>query len=92
MFTASESEWTLGEVFRKSMRHRASTLGACLALLSLSSAPLAAQELNWERKSPTSSPTGPSSPAMAYDAARAQVVLFGGMRRKPYRDGNRRWG
>ncbi|HEY3383501.1 MAG TPA: NBR1-Ig-like domain-containing protein [Vicinamibacterales bacterium] len=37
------------------------------------------QESNWVLKSPTNSPTARAGHAMAYDAARGQVVLFGGM-------------
>src|ERR1017187_1175686 len=32
----------------------------------------------WTQKLPTASPSGREAPAMAYDAARQQVVLFGG--------------
>jgi hypothetical protein len=34
--------------------------------------------MNWTQKSPTNSPTARVRPNMVYDAARAQVVLFGG--------------
>ncbi|MBI3663134.1 MAG: hypothetical protein HY234_08815 [Acidobacteria bacterium] len=33
---------------------------------------------NWTQKSPSTSPSGTGSQAMAYDAARQQVVMFGG--------------
>jgi pimeloyl-ACP methyl ester carboxylesterase len=39
---------------------------------------MAAQELNWIQKSPANSPPRPGLPVMAFDAARGQVVLFGG--------------
>ena len=53
-------------------------LGAWVVLLALCSAPLAAQEPNWVKKSPANSPSGRSGHAMAYDGARGYVVLFGG--------------
>ena len=53
-------------------------LGGCLVLLTLCSVPLAAQEPNWTQKSPLNSPTARWRFGMAYDAARGQVVLFGG--------------
>jgi hypothetical protein len=34
---------------------------------------------NWTQESPASSPSLRNLPAIAYDAARAQVVLFGGL-------------
>lgn len=39
---------------------------------------LSQQEPNWTRKNPANSPSARRSHAMAYDAARGQVVLFGG--------------
>jgi Kelch motif len=53
-------------------------LGGCVVLLTLCSAPMAAQEPNWVLKSPANSPPARNGGAMAYDAARGQVVLFGG--------------
>jgi len=41
---------------------------------------------NWTQKSPANSPSPRSSHAMAYDAARGQVVLFGGFDGNPLND------
>ena len=53
-------------------------LGGCVVLLTLCGTPLAAQEPDWVLKSPATSPSPHSHFAMAYDAARGEVVLFGG--------------
>ncbi len=54
-------------------------LGGYVVVLTLCSAPLVAQDPNWTLKVPTDAPTPRTFHAMAYDAARAQVVLFGGI-------------
>src|ERR1017187_9872894 len=53
-------------------------VGGCIALLTLCTAPLAAQEPNWVQKSPTNAPTPREGQAMVYDEAHGNVVLFGG--------------
>ena len=53
-------------------------LADCVVFLTLWSAPLLAQEPNWVLKSSANSPPGRDYPATAYDAARGQLVLFGG--------------
>jgi len=50
----------------------------CLVLLTLCSATLTAQAPDWTEKKPANSPLARTGHAMAYDAARGQVVLFGG--------------
>src|ERR1035437_2749664 len=50
----------------------------------------APQEPNWMLKSPANSPTARWLPAMTYDAARGQVVLFGGYR-DAFGNGNDTW-
>lgn len=39
---------------------------------------LAAQTANWTQQSPSTSPSGRGTPAMAYDSKHSQVVLFSG--------------
>ena len=55
------------------------SIGGYVVFLTLCSAPLVAQDPNWTLKVPTDAPTPRTFHAMAYDAARAQVVLFGGL-------------
>ena len=80
MFTSSESQSTTKRATQESMRRQASALGACPALLALIlySAPLAAQKLNWAQETPKNSPTPRAGATMVFDAARGQIVLFGG--------------
>ncbi len=53
--------------------HVASILAVALTLI-----PASAQTFAWSQRTPASSPSPRSSHAMAYDAARQRVVLFGG--------------
>ena len=55
-------------------------LRTALANLVLTLLPLAlsAQTANWTQQNPNTSPSARSTPVMAYDSMRSQVVLFGG--------------
>jgi hypothetical protein len=53
-------------------------VGGGAVFLTLFGASLAAQEPNWVLKSPANAPAARMMSVMVYDAARGEVVLFGG--------------
>lgn len=54
-------------------------LGVFAVLLTLYAKPLAAQPSNWVLKTPSTVPAARFQHAMVYDAARGQMVMFGGL-------------